>query len=88
MSLKIYCVTHHEYQKEYTTSIVASSKLEASELAGGEVMDVSSGIEVYRGMKISSSGYSFRMIKPKYKNQSDNWINYLKKVNLIGEAEG
>lgn len=87
MSLKIYTVTHHKHTKEYTTQVVACSKLKASELVDGQVVHVTGGDDVREGMQISSSGWDFRFGRPKYKSPSDSWIEYLKSINLTGDNE-
>lgn len=88
MTLKVYTVTHHKSTKEYTTQVIACSKLRASELVDGKVMHVSGGEIVREGIQVSSSGWDFRFGRPKYNSPSDSWIDYLKSINLTGETEG
>ena len=87
MTMKIYTVTHHKNTKEYTTSVVACSKISASEFVDGEVMHVSDGEDIREGMQVSSSGWDFSFIKPSYSSPSDSWVDYLKKINFTGETE-
>lgn len=87
MTMQVYTVTHHTQTKEYKTSVVACSKLRASELVNGDVMHVSDGEDIREGMKISSSGWSFSFISPSYNSPSHSWIEYLKSINLTGETE-
>lgn len=89
--LRYYTVYHHHRNKEYITDIVATSKLEASEKVKGLVMDVQESRDTimelqegqsYKCTQGSSIGWCKYYKEPTYKEQSPEWVKYLKSINL------
>jgi len=79
-NLMSFHVTHQDRNKEYSSVVIADSKLSASKFVKGIVMHVSEGRQLDEGVQ-SESGYCMSMFQPRYKQPSKDWIEYLRSIN-------
>lgn len=74
----IYRVSCHKK----TATVIATSKLSASEIVQGTVMHVSEPVAIRNGKILANSGWNLDFHKATYSEPSESWLNYLKKINL------
>ncbi|EPN4461354.1 hypothetical protein [Pseudomonas aeruginosa] len=80
--LMAFRVVHHDSWGEYSSTVIAESKWEASLAVEGKVMHVDDGEDLYAGLVLRSSGWSFSCSEPNYPTVSEEWRQYLIKRHL------
>lgn len=81
-NLMAFRVIHHDSWGEYSSTVIAESKWDASLAVDGKVMHVDDGEDLYAGLVLRSNGWSFDFSKPNYPAVSEEWRQYLIKRHL------
>ena len=76
----VYNVVYHTNSHEMQATVIADSRLHASNLVDGKVMHVGEPRPLEYGIQ-SSSGWNL-MYESSYKEPSDEWKEYLININL------